>query len=136
MANKFYPKGAEKSLSGATNFMAHAIAVAIVPAGYTYSNAHEYLADVGALVGSPVVLTNKSINGGVFDADDAAFGALAPGSIAKALVLFKNTGDPATSPLLCYLDEVVGFPFQTNGGDVGIPWSDGPSKILSLVSPT
>ena len=67
------------------------------------------------------------------DADDLNFGPLAAGSTIKAIALFKDTGLPSTSPLLCYLDEVTGFPFATNGGEVAIPWSDGPAKILSLV---
>lgn len=133
MANKFYPKGAEKVLSGAVNFAADDISVALVSSTYTYSNTHEFLSSVGSLVGTPQTLTNKTVAGGVFDADNLAFGALAPGSTIKALAIFKDTGNPSTSPLLCYLDEVTGFPFNTNGGEVSIPWSDGAAKILSLV---
>src|SRR5574344_522112 len=133
MANKFYPKGAEKILSGAINFSTDAIAVGLVSNTYTYSNAHEFLSSVGSLVGTPQILTGKTIADGVFDADDAKFGALAPGSTVKAIAVFLDTGNPSTSPLLCYLDEVTGFPFATNGGEVTIPWSDGPAKILSLV---
>lgn len=133
MANTFYPKGAQKSLNAQIDFSAHAISAALVPSGYTYSAAHEFLADAGTIIGAPVALANKSTTGGVFDADDLNFGALAPGNTVKALVLFKDTGSPATSPLLCYLDEVTGFPFSTNGGEVSIPWSNGAAKILSLV---
>ena len=133
MANKFYPKGAEKILSGAINFSTDTIAVGLVSNTYTYSNAHEFLSSVGSLVGTPQILTGKTIAGGVFDADDAKFGALAPGNTVKAIAVFLDTGNPSTSPLLCYLDEVTGFPFATNGGEVTIPWSDGPAKILSLV---
>lgn len=133
MANKFYPKGAEKVLSGAVNLAADDISVALVSSTYTYSNAHEFLSSVGSLVGTPQTLTNKTVAGGVFDADNLAFGSLAPGNTIKALAIFKDTGNPSTSPLLCYLDEVTGFPFNTNGGEVSIPWSDGAAKILSLV---
>lgn len=133
MANKFYPKGAEKVLSGAIKFDADTIAVGLVSNAYTFSVNHEFLSSLGSLVGTPRELENKIIAGGVFDADDAQFGALAPGSTVKALAIFKDTGNPSTSPLLCYLDEVTGFPFATNGGEVAIPWSDGPAKILSLV---
>lgn len=133
MANTFYPKGAQKILGGQIDFSTHPISAALVPSGYTYSTAHEFLADVGTVVGAAVGLASKSIADGTFDADDLSFGALAPGNTVKALVLFKNTGSPSTSPLLCYLDEVTGFPFSTNGGAVSIPWSNGAAKILSLV---
>lgn len=133
MANTFYPKGAQKILGGQIDFSTHTISAALVPSGYTYSAAHEFLSDVGTVIGAPVDLAGKSITNGTFDADDLIFGTLAPGSTVKALVLFKNTGSPSTSPLLCYLDEVTGFPFSTNGGAVSIPWSNGAAKILSLV---
>lgn len=133
MANKFYPKGAEKVLNGAIDFSTDTIAVGLVSNAYTFSVNHEFLSSLGSLVGTPQVLAGKTITDGVLDADDAQFGALAPGSTVKALAIFKDTGNPSTSPLLCYLDEVTGFPFATNGGEVAIPWSDGPAKILSLV---
>jgi len=133
MANKLYPKGAEKLLGAQINLAADTIKAALVPSGYTFSNAHEHVADLGTLVGQPVVLEGKVIAGGVFDANDVAFGAIAAGSTVKALVLFKDSGSPATSPLIAYYDDVVGFPFSTNGGAVSIPWSDGALKIISLV---
>lgn len=133
MANKFYPKGAEKVLRAQINFETDTIKVGIVSSGYTFSASHEFLSAVGDLVGTPQVLAGKMVAGGVFDADDAAFGALAAGSTGAALVLFKDTGNASTSPLLCFLDEVTGFPFATNGGEVSIPWSNGAAKILSLV---
>lgn len=133
MANRFYPKGAEKFGRGQINWESDNIAVAIVADSYTYSAAHEFLSDAGTLVGTKQSLASKTFAGGVFDADDVDFGLLAPGSTAKALVLFKDTGSASTSPLLCYLDEVTGFPFATNGGQVTVPWSDGADKIISLV---
>ena len=133
MANTFYPKGAQKILGAQINFSVDNISAALVPSGYTYSVAHEFLSEIGGLVGAPVALANKDITGGVFDADDLDFGALAPGNTVKAVAIYKDTGAPATSPLLCYLDNVIGFPFATNGGGVDVPWSNGAAKILSLV---
>ncbi|KKI11818.1 MULTISPECIES: hypothetical protein [Comamonas] len=133
MANKFYPKGAQKLLSGAINFSADTIKAVLVPAAYVYSDTHEFLSDLGAVVGAAVELQNKVVTGGVFDADDISFGAVAAGSTVKAIALFKDTGSAATSPLLAYYDVVTGFPFSTNGSEVSTPWSDGPAKILSLV---
>ncbi|BCX53864.1 hypothetical protein CTYAZ2_34440 [Comamonas testosteroni] len=133
MANKFYPKGAQKLLSGAINFSADTIKAVLVPAAYVYSDTHEFLSDLGAVVGAAVELQNKVVTGGVFDADDISFGAVAAGSTVKAIALFKDTGSVATSPLLAYYDVVTGFPFSTNGSEVSTPWSDGPAKILSLV---
>lgn len=133
MANKYYPKGAEKELRGQINYVADDIRAVIVSSSYTFSAAHEFASDLGAIIGTPVALANKTDAGGVFDADDAVFGSLAPGSTAKAVVIIKYTGNLSTSPVIHYFDEITGFPFPTNGGDVTVPWSDGPYKILALV---
>lgn len=133
MSNVLYPKGAQKILGKQIDFLNDAIKAAIVPSGYTFSTAHEFLSDLGSLVGTAQSLTNKVITGGVFDADDVAFGAIAPGPTLKAVVLFIDTGSPTTSSLIAYLDEVTGFPMVANGGAVSAQWSDGASKILALV---
>lgn len=133
MANKFYPKGAQKVLSAAINFSTDTIKAVLVPEAYVYSDAHEFQSDLGAVVGAAVVLQNKTVIGGVFDADNISFGAVAAGSTVKAVALFKDTGNAATSSLIAYYDAITGFPFSTNGSEVSTPWSDGPAKILSLV---
>lgn len=132
MSNRFYPKGAEKLLSAQINFSTDTIKVALVTNAYTFSAAHEFLNQI-TTVGTAQTLAGKTVTGGVLDGDDAAFGAIASGSTVQALAFYKDTGNPSTSPLLFYLDEVTGFPFATNGATVSIPWSDGAAKILSLV---
>lgn len=134
MANTFYPKGAQKVISAQINFSTDSIKAVLVPAGYTYSAAHEFLSDLGSVVGTAQTLTSKTVDGGVFDAADPDFGAIAPGSTVKGVVLYKDTGVASTSPLLVYFDDVTGFPFSTNGGTVSVPWSSGALKIFSMVA--
>lgn len=133
MANKFYPKGAEKIMRAAINFDSDTIKAVIVSNAYTFSDSHEFLTDLGTVVGTAQTLTSKSTAGGAFDAADLDFGAIAPGPVCKALVLYKDTGSAATSPLLEYADEVTGFPMTANGGGITVPISNGPYKIFSLV---
>ena len=133
MPNQLYPKGAEKMLKGEVNFATDNIAAALIPSTYTFSDAHEFLSSAGTLVGTKQALAGKSTTGGVFGADNVGFGAVAAGSTTKGVVLFKDTGNPATSPLLIYLDEVTGFPMSTNGASIDIEWPTGAAKILSLV---
>ena len=123
MANKFYPKGAEKIMRAAINFDSDTIKAVIVSDAYTFSTAHEFLSDLGTRVGTDQTLTNKSVTGGVLDADDLDFGTLAPGNTVKAIVIYKDTGNATTSPLLFYIDTALGLPFSTNGGIVTIPWT-------------
>lgn len=135
MANTSYPKGAEKILSGAVNLATNTIKAALLPSAYTYSTAHEFLSQLGARVGTDQELQNKTIANGVFDADDLDFGTFAPGSTIKAVALYKDTGNPSTSPVLLYFDVVTGLPMQTNGGGVTIPWDNGAKKITRLGAP-
>ena len=135
MANNSYPKGMQKLLSATIDFAGDTIKVCLLPNTYTYSAAHEFVSDLGSRIGTDQVLTNKSVAGGVFDADDVDFGTLAPGSTLKAIAVYKDTGNPTTSPLLFYMDQLAGFPMETNGGAVTVPWEDGPKKIARITAP-
>lgn len=137
MANTTYPKGAQKILGGAINFASDTIKACLVSSSYTFSTAHEFVSDLGTRIGTDQTLAGKSVTGGVFDADDLDFGPLAPGSTVKAVVLYKDTGNPSTSPLWLYLDSGpnVGLPFATNGGALTIPWNNDAKKIARLNLP-
>lgn len=128
-----YPKGGEKMFSGAISYSADTIKAVALPAAYAYDAAHEFLADVGAVIGAAVTLGTKTIAGGVFDAADIGLGALAAGSTVGSILLYKDTGSAATSPLLLRLTDITGFPLATSGTDVSVRWSDGAAKIFSLV---
>jgi hypothetical protein len=133
MANKLYPKGAEKIL-GAVNLSTDTIKAALLSDAYTYSAAHEFLSDVSAtVIGTAVTLTSKSITGGVFDSADPVFALVAPGSNAKFVALFVDTGVAGTSSLLYLVDTATGLPMATNGGDITVQWDSGANKIFSLV---
>ena len=128
-----YPKGAEKMFSGTINFGTDTLKTVALPSSYTYDAAHEFLTDVGTVVGTAVTLANKSIANGVFDADDVSLGALASGSTLGSMLIYKDTGNPATSPLLLRPEDITAFPLATNGTDLTIRWSDGASKIFDLI---
>lgn len=135
MPNTSYPKGMEKILSGQINLSASAIKAALLTDAYTYSTSHEFLSQCGARVGVDQALNNVSVNGGVFDADDLDFGALPPGNNLKAVVIYKDTGNPTTSPVLFHFDTVTGLPMATNGGGVTVPWDNGVKKIARMGLP-
>ena len=137
MANTTYPKGAQKILSGAINFASDTIKACLVSSSYTFSTAHEFVADLGTRIGTDQTLTGKSVTGGVIDATDLDFGSLPPGDTVKAVVIYKDTGSTSTSPVLAYLESgpSVGLPFATNGGAVTVPWNNDVKKIFRLVLP-
>jgi hypothetical protein len=135
MPNTAYPLGAQKILSGSVNFASDTIKMALLPSSYTFSAAHEFLSALGSRIGTDQTLANKSVAGGVLDGDDLDYGALAPGSTVKALVVYKDTGNSATSPVLFYFDVITGFPFATNGGALTVPWGNDAKKIARLGLP-
>lgn len=133
MANKLYPKGAEKIL-GSVNLSTDTIKAALLSDAYTYSAAHEFLSDVSATVlDTAETLASKSITGGVFDAADVVFALVAPGANAKFVALYVDTGVSGTSSLIMLIDTATGIPMATNGGDITVQWDNGANKIFSLV---
>lgn len=94
----------------------------------------EYLSDIpeDAIVGTlDESLSGKTLSNGVFDADDALFGAISSSYIG-AVVLYMHTGNPATSVLLAYIDESPLFPLDSGGWDVEVAWSNSANKIFRL----
>jgi hypothetical protein len=135
MANALYSKAKESFLSQnpSIDMDTDTINVAMVTSAYTYSAAHQFYSSLSGVVGTPATLASKTITSGVFDAADVTFSAVAGGSTVAALVIYKDTGNTATSPLIAYIDTAsAGLPVTTNGGDIIISWDNGSSKIFSL----
>lgn len=134
MANALYGKGKEKLLTAAVNFSSDTIKASLISSSYTanlstdefYTSVNSYLLNTAQTLGS------KTYALGVFDAADITFTAVTAGSTAKAVVIWKDTGSAATSPLLAYIDVITGFPLATNGGDITIVWDAGAYRIFSL----
>ncbi len=132
MANKFYPKGAEKLL-GSLNLTADTVKAALLSDSYTYSASHEFLSDISASVLSTAqVLASKAVTGGAFDAADVVYTAVASGANAAYVVIYKDTGTAGTSPLIWLVDTATGIPMATNGGDITVQWDNGAYKIFAL----
>lgn len=86
---------------------------------------------VPALGSAPSLGTKTigSVGTGVFDAADTTFTALT-GAQSEYLILFKNTGNHATSDMIAIWDTATGLPLTPNGGDVTVTWNA--SGILSV----
>ncbi len=134
MANALYGKGKEKLLTAAINLSSDTIKVALVSSAYSPNlSTDEFHSTISAsILGTPQTLASKSITLGVFDAADITFAAVTAGSTASRLVVYKDTGLSASSPLLAVIDTITGFPLATNGGDIQVVWDSGANKIFSL----
>ena len=124
MASALYPKWKENLIQfTANNDLDNAsLKVALIDTGtYTYNSAHDFYADLSGVVGTPVALTtSRTYTNGLFDAADVTFTSVSGNSV-EALVIYVDTGNTATSPLIAYID---GFSAVTpNGGDITVAWN-------------
>lgn len=135
MSSGLYTKFKEALMKGEIDLLNDTIKVsAIDTADYTVSlSAHQFFSTIaGAAVIASATLTGKSVTSGAFDADNGQL-ATVTGDEFEALVIWKDTGDPATSPLICYIDTATsGLPYTPTGGGIEIVWSDGSSKIFAI----
>lgn len=93
----------------------------------------QFLSDItaGARIFTSGNLANKTVTGGVFDADDITITGVTGASV-EDITIYKDTGSAATSPLVAYIDTATGLPFTPNGGDLTIQWDSGASRIFAL----
>ena len=135
MANTLYDYGRQRFLEAQINWMTDTIKVLLVDTG-TYTpntSAHQYLSDIptSARIAGPVTLTSKSTTGGAADGADVTFTSVSGPSI-EAIVIYKDTGSEATSPLIAYIDTATGLPITPNGGDIIVTWDNGANRIFKV----
>lgn len=139
MANGLYEKGKEKFLAGDILWKAsggHNFSAALIDTGnYSVDLVnHEFFSSVtGTLFyNSSVFLTGTTNTNGVADANDWTWGTVPAGIQMEAMVIYRNTGDPATSPLIAYIDTATGLPVTPNGGTISFTVDSGSSKLFKL----
>ena len=133
MVNALYGKGREKFLSGDIAWDTDNIKVSLVDTRtYTVAiDTHEFYSDLSGVVADSGNLASKTVALGVADAADVTFSSVT-GSSAEALVIWKDTGVAATSPLIAYIDTATNLPVTPNGGDITVAWDSGSNKIFKL----
>jgi len=115
MANTRYPTGLQALTQGDVDFIGDTISMEMYSGAAIYDPAHQFLDDVaGTPSGSPVDLTILSNAGGVIMATVPPFTPAAATSIV--VVMYVNTGSPASSQLLAWLDSKAdGTPLAIDG---------------------
>ena len=126
MANALFPRWKQALLEFTANndLDGQTVKVALVTSGYTYSSSDQYYSSVTAsVVGTPQTLGSKTFTNGVFDAADVLYTSVT-GSQVVSLVIYIDTGNAATSPLVAFIDTgVTNLPVTPNGGDIAIAWN-------------
>lgn len=136
MANALYDKAREEYLGGTLSWANDDVrALLIDTALHTLdpAAANPKLSDIaaGARIAVSGAMTGKSITAGVADAADVTITGVS-GATVEAVVIYKHTGDEATSRLIAAIDTATGLVLTPNGGDVLVTWSNGANKIFKL----
>lgn len=136
MANALYDKARESFLSQnpALDWDTDNIKCALVrSSAYTPNmSTDQYLSSVATRVADSGNLASKTVTAGVADAADVTFTAVAAGAAIQYVLIYKDTGVAATSPLIALLDTATGLPVTPNGGDITLAWDNGADKIFKL----
>lgn len=134
MSSALYDPGREGILDETITMNSGDIRVMLVLSSYTFSAAHKFITDLGAVDnGRTVALASKTFTSGVFDAADTSLTATAA-TASNALVIFKHTGSDATARLVAYIDTVTsGLPFTPAASQtVNIVWDNGSNRVFKL----
>ena len=85
----------------------------------------------GATVVATADVSVSGISGGVVSLTGAVTFSEVTGDAADYLTVFKNSGTPATSPLIITWDSAsTGLPVTPNGGDITATW--GSNTLVTL----
>ena len=134
MTNRLYPKGKERLLGGQIDLDTDPIKAALVSTSASYSASHEFWSSLSSnVVGTPQTLSSVTLTDGVFNASNTVFTAVT-GSPVGSVVLFKDTGNASTSPLLAWVDTTSAGAISVtpNGGNISVNWDTGSSKIFAI----
>lgn len=135
MANRLYDKGRQKFLEGSIAFLTDDIKIILVDAAdYTVDSAlHDFLDDVpaGARVATSANLSGKTSTDGVADANDVTLTGVT-GDESELILVYKDSGVEATSPLIAVYDTATNLPITPNGGDITVQWDSGANKMFKL----
>jgi hypothetical protein len=133
MASVLYDPGREGILDDTIAMNAGDIRVMFVKSTYTFSAAHKFISDLGAVDnGRSAALASKTYTSGVFDAADSSLTATAAVA-CNALVIFLHTGADGTARLIAYIDTGTGLPMTPGAGqNIPITWDNTANKIFKL----
>jgi len=67
-------------------------------------------------------LANKTVTGGVLDADDVVFTGVA-GDPFEYVIIVANTGVEANDSIIAVFDTATGLPLTPNGNDINLAWN-------------
>lgn len=146
MANSFYNSYWSQTLQGDIDLLTDNIKASIIDLDeYTFDARHQFYSDVAApaKVAASGNLTGKTLTATpitetptvpvplIFDANDVTLNSVS-GAVSEAVLLWADSGDPATSPLILLIVTGSSGPVEIipNSGNITLQWN--PAGIFSV----
>jgi len=136
MANALYDLGRQAFLEGSIAYLTDTIKAVLVVTGvghYQVNTATDQF--LSSIVSGDRVATatlgSKTSTNGVANCANITWTAVS-GSACGAIVIYKDTGNAATSPLIAYIDTATGLPVTPGGGDITFVIDTGSNKLFKL----
>lgn len=128
-----YDLGRQAFLEGTIAWLTDDIKVAFVDAGVYTPNTvtDQFYSSIASVIALSGNLAGKTSTLGVADADDLVVSSVT-GAEFEYVVLFKDSGLAATSPLIALFDTAVGLPFTPSGANITVTWDNGANRIFKL----
>ncbi len=130
MASQLFPEGAAHILGKSTkvDMVADDIKVLFYSGSITTTWEFHSSLTGGSIIATSGNLSGKTVVNGVFDANNITITAVS-GSAFTHVILYKDSGSSATSPLIAVFDVAS---FTPNGGDVNVVFSNSPAGLFSI----
>jgi hypothetical protein len=135
VSTRLYDSALEGRWTGYDVTGADPLSIALVDSSYVFDATDDFFDDVTGQLGSTAALTSVSVSGGDLLADDGVVSGVGMGDIVKGIVVFNDSGSPATSPLLGFIDrnaDTTPISLTGNGTDINVPWPDGIVATLAV----
>ena len=117
--SQIYPLARQLFATAGLNWATANVKCALLAAAYTPDFTQQYLTGIPApfILATTGNIAGKSGAAGFLDGDTASFGVVASAAIAGYLLFYEDTGNPATSPLILFLDtpDIPGMPQLLQG---------------------
>jgi len=117
---KIYPSTAQKLFEAGFNWASDNFTAVLLSSAYVFDSTDVFRSDIAAGVLASVAISGKTNTSGVLDASDLTFTGVT-GTVA-ALLIFKDTGVQATSPLCVYDNSIIGVPTTFANQEVTLAW--------------
>lgn len=119
MASQLYPSARQLFLTAQLSWLTGDYKAILLPPSYAFDADDVFLSDVsaGVRIAVSINIENKTAVLGTANCDPIAFGTLADSRLVDKIIIFKDTGDEATSPLVVFVDEteIQGAPAELVG---------------------